>query len=342
MRKSLLALLLLGWAAIAQAQVPLREGYPQRYTVAAGDTLWSIAGQFLRDPWQWPALWKANAQVGDPDLLYPGDVLTLVQASGQPQLNLERGTSRGTLKLSPQVRRTPLVDAIPALPPHAIDSFLLGNRMIEREEDFRQAPYIVAGDTERVLAGSGDRVFARGHFDVALPAAYGIFRQGKVYRDPQSQEVLGINADDIGGGEVLALDGDLATLALQRTTQEVRPGDRLFPSQAPPAAENFVPSAPDRPVEGLIIDVPRGVTQVGAMDVVTLDKGRLDGLTPGNVLAVMKTGETVRDRVAGEQVKIPDERAGLLMVFRTYDRLSYGLVLSASRSLAVQDKLRNP
>lgn len=341
MRKSLLALLLLGCTAIAQAQVPLREGYPQHYTVVAGDTLWGIAGQFLRNPWQWPALWQANAQVGNPDLLYPGDVLTLAQAAGEPRLSLERGASRGTLKLSPRVRSSSLVEAIPALPPQAIESFLLGNRIVEHEEDFQQAPYIVAGEDERVLGGSGDRTFARGRFE-APPGAYGIFRQGKVYQDPQSQELLGINADDIGDGELIAVDGDLATLVLRRTTQEVRPGDRLFASQAPALAASFVPSAPSRPIDGRIIDVPRGVTQVGAMDVVTLNKGRRDGLVPGNVLAVMKTGETLRDRVAGESVKIPDERAGLLMVFRCYDKLSYGLVLTASRSLALMDTLRNP
>jgi hypothetical protein len=103
-----------------------------------------------------------------------------------------------------------------------------------------------------------------------------------------------------------------------------------------------MPSAPKKQINGLIIDVPRGVTQIGAMDVVTLNRGQRDGLAEGNVLVVMKTGETVRDRVSGQHLKIPDERAGLLMVFRTYDKLSYGLVLTASRSLAVMDKVRNP
>lgn len=187
----------------------------------------------------------------------------------------------------------------------------------------------------------GDRVFARGSFD-ANQTAYGIFRQGKVYTDPETKEFLGINADDIGGGEVVATEGDVTTLALQRTTQEVRLGDRLFSGEERSINSTFMPSAPKSDIHGLILDVPRGVTQIGALDVVTLNKGRRDGLAEGNVLAVMKTGETVRDRITGERVKIPDERAGLLMVFRTYDKLSYGLVLYASRSLAVLDKVRNP
>ncbi|MFO5909259.1 peptidoglycan-binding protein, partial [Pseudomonas aeruginosa] len=172
--------------------------------------------------------------------------------------------------------------------------------------------------------------------------AYGIFRQGKVYIDPKTKEVLGINADDIGGGEVVATEGDVATLALTRTTQEVRLGDRLFPTEERAVNSTFMPGEPSREVKGEIIDVPRGVTQIGQFDVVTLNRGQRDGLAEGNVLAIYKVGETVRDRVTGESVKIPDERAGLLMVFRTYKKLSYALVLMASRPLSVTDRVQNP
>ncbi|CAG8870668.1 hypothetical protein PS726_01976 [Pseudomonas fluorescens] len=258
-------------------------------------------------------------------------------AYGQVQLREEIPT----IKLSPQVRSSPVTEAIPGIALKSINSFLLSNRIVDKAEDFDKAPYIVAGNAERVLSGAGDRIFARGHFDPAQPA-YGIFRQGKVYTDPQSKEILGINADDVGGGEVVAIEGDVATLELQRTTQEVRIGDRLFSGEEHMINSNFTPSAPSHEINGLIIDVPRGVTQIGELDVVTLNKGLRDGLAEGNLLAVMKTGETVRDRITGQPLKIPDERAGLLMVFRTYDKLSYGLVLSASRSLSVMDKVRNP
>ncbi|MBM6446429.1 LysM peptidoglycan-binding domain-containing protein [Pseudomonas mohnii] len=341
MRKSLLALLLLASAGWAHGQVQLREGFPQTYTVVAGDTLWDISAKFLREPWQWTELWQANPRIENPDLIYPGDSLSLVYVNGQPRLTLDRGASRGTLKLSPRVRSSPVAEAIPSIPLRSIKSFLLSNRIVDKVEDFDQAPYIVAGDAERVLSGSGDHIFARGQFDPAQPV-YGIFRQGKVYTDPLTQAFLGINADDIGSGEILATEGDVATLALQRTTQEVRLGDRLFSGEERSINTTFMPSAPKNEINGLIIDVPRGVTQVGALDVVTLNKGQRDGLAEGNVLEVMKTGETVRDRITGQPLKIPDERAGLLMVFRTYDKLSYGLVLKASRSLAVMDKVRNP
>ncbi|QXG37892.1 LysM peptidoglycan-binding domain-containing protein [Pseudomonas viridiflava] len=341
MRKSLLALLLLTASGLVQAQVQLREGHPQSYTVATGDTLWDISGKFLREPWKWREIWRANPQVRDPDLIYPGDTLSLSYVDGQPRVTLNRGESRGTIKLSPRVRSTPVVEAIPSIPLGAINAFLISNRIVDNAEQFQQAPYIVAGNAERVLSGSGDRVYARGTLDPAH-TVYGIFRQGKVYTDPDTDEVLGINADDIGGGEVVATEGDVSTLMLQRSTQEVRLGDRLFASEERAINSTFMPSAPQTPVEGLILDVPRGVTQIGVMDVVTLNRGRRDGLTEGNVLAIYKTGEKVRDRVTGESVKIPDERSGLLMVFRTYDKLSYALVLHANRSLAIMDKVRNP
>jgi nucleoid-associated protein YgaU len=341
MRKSLLALLLLASAGLCQAQVQLREGHPQNYTVVQGDTLWDISGKFLREPWKWKEIWKANPQIANPDLIYPGDSLSLVYVDGQPRVVLNRGASRGTIKLSPRIRTTPMAEAIPSIPLGAINSFLLSNRIVDDVTDFQKAPYIVAGNAERVLSGMGDRIYARGKFD-PTHSAYGIFRQGKTYTDPVTGTFLGVNADDVGSGEIVANEGDVATLVLQRSTQEVRLGDRLFTSEERSINSTFMPSTPQTEIEGLIIDVPRGVTQIGELDVVTLDRGRRDGLVEGNVLAIYKTGELVRDQVTGERVKIPDERSGLLMVFRTYEKLSYGLVLHASRSLTVLDKVRNP
>ncbi|MEE4461542.1 LysM peptidoglycan-binding domain-containing protein [Azotobacter chroococcum] len=342
MRKSLLALLLLAaGGSLAQAEVQLRAGHPQSYTVVRGDTLWDISGKFLRAPWQWPQLWHVNPQIENPHLIYPGDVLSLVYIDGQPRLMLNRGASRGTIKLSPQIRSTPMIQAIPTIPLEKINSFLLSNRIVDDAAEFEGAPYVVAGNAERVVSGAGDRVYARGDFS-AGEAAYGLFRQGKTYVDPETKEVLGINADDIGTGEVVAEEGDIATLVLRRSTQEVRIGDRLFATEERAVNSTFMPSEPASPIDGVILDVPRGVTQVGNFDVVTLNKGSRDGLAEGHVLAVYKTGETVRDRITGEPVKIPDERSGLLMVFRTYERLSYGLILTASRQLAVLDKVRNP
>ncbi|MGY2318156.1 peptidoglycan-binding protein [Pseudomonas sp. SDO5522_S412] len=222
----------------------------------------------------------------------------------------------------------------------AIQRFLLHNRILDTPQELEHAPYIVAADAGRVLGADGERIYARGALNPTAES-YGIFRRGKAYTDPQSQELLGINVDDIGTARFVT-SGDVSTLGVQRVTQEVRPGDRLLSQQAPTDLASLVIQMPARATAGHIIDVPRGVTQIGVLDAVTLNKGRRDGLTEGHLLAVVKTGETVRDRVTGAPVKMPDEPAGTLLVFRTYEKLSYGLVLSASRSLAVMDRFEAP
>ena len=218
----------------------------------------------------------------------------------------------------------------------AIQRFLLHNRLLDSLQDLDNAPYIVAADAGRVLGANGELVHARGDLDPSQPS-YGIFRRGKVYTDPQTHELLGINADDIGTARFVTA-GDLSTLAVQRVTQEVRPGDRLLRAEPSVDLARLEVSEPATFIEGKIIDIPRGVTQIGVLDAVTLNKGRRDGVTEGHLLAVIKTGATVRDALTGVPTKLPDERAGTLLVFRTYEKLSYGLVLSASRPLAVMDR----
>ena len=341
MRKSLLALLLLTACGLAQAEVQLKSGHPDAYTVVKGDTLWDISGKFLTQPWKWPEIWHANPQIENPHLIYPGDTLSLVYVDGQPRLSLNRGASRGTVKLSPEVRSTPMAEAIPTIPLETIRAFLIRNRVVDSEEDFKQAPYVVGGAGEGVIYGAGNTIFARGDFAAPQPG-YRILRQGKIYKDPQTNEFLGIDANSIGGGELKAVEDEIATLYVTDTSEEIRRGDRLFPSLEVTINSSFQPSAPSEQIDGEIIDVPRGVTVVGAMDVVTLNKGGRDSLVPGSVLAIFKTGETIRDVETGKQMKMPDQEAGVLMVFHVFDKVSYALVLRAHRQLSVGDKVHNP
>ncbi|WP_046381560.1 MULTISPECIES: hypothetical protein [Pseudomonas] len=218
----------------------------------------------------------------------------------------------------------------------AIQRFLLHNRILDSPLDLDNAPYVVAAEAGRVLGANGERVHARGVLDPAQPS-YGIFRRGKVYTDPKTQELLGIHADDIGTAHWV-MAGDLTTLAVHRVTQEVRPGDRLLRAEPPVALASLEGPQAAPFVEGRIIDVPKGVTQIGVLDAVTLNKGRRDGLVDGQRLNVIKTGATVRDALSGAPVKLADEYGGMLLVFRTYEKLSYGLVLNASRPLAVMDR----
>lgn len=221
----------------------------------------------------------------------------------------------------------------------AIQRFLLHNRILDSPTDLDTAPYIVAAGNGRVLGAHDEHVHARGDLDPAQPG-YAIVRRGKAYTDPHTQELLGINADDIGTAQFVTA-GDLTTLAVHRVTQEVRPGDRLLRVQPAIDPANFGASRSAPFITGQIIDIPRGVTQIGVLDAVTLNKGRRDGVVEGQLLTLIKAGATVRDTLTGAPVTLPDERAGTLLVFRTYEKLSYGLVLSASRPLAVMDRFES-
>lgn len=327
------ALLFTSWA---QAQPELRSDHPERYTVVKGDTLWDISARFLNNPWYWPEIWHVNPQVANPHLIYPGDRLALVYIDGKPRIT--KVASNGVVKLSPQVRSEPIDTPIPAIPLDAISSFLTDTRIVSPEE-LEGAPYVLEGEDGRIITGAGDRVYARGD----KPAdKVGIFRRTKEFRDPDTGEFLGLEARSIGAGNITAENGDVLTLRLTKSNQEIRIGDRLLTSVDRPIATSFVPSSPDETVEGEMIAVDGGVNQIGQYDVVAINRGERDGLEAGNVMAVLKSGNLVRDPVTGETIELPSERAGLLMVFQAYEKMSYGLVLQATRPLSVGDKVTNP
>lgn len=325
----------------------LRDDHPDVYTVVKGDTLWDISGRFLERPWLWPEVWRINPQIENPHLIYPGDSIHLVWVDGQPQLRLERGdagrtvrlTPSDTEKLSPSVRATPLESAIPAIRLDAIQGFLVQNRVVQPGE-LDAAPYVVQGESERIVLGGGDRLYVRG----SLPdsESFSIVRKGPLYVDPDTDEVLGREATYIGLGQAVSQDQDIATMLVSSTREEVQIGDRILPTEERRLESTFFPSAPSTPTDGQIISVFGGVTQVGQFDVVVINRGEREGIVPGNVMAIYKRGALARDRVANETIRLPSERAGLLMVFRTFDKLSYGLVLETERPLAVSDQVRNP
>lgn len=320
----------------------LKQGHPDEYTVRKGDTLWDISNTFLNTPWMWPEIWHVNPQIENPHLIYPGDLIRLIYLDGQPRLTLERTVKLGPgdTKLNPSVRVLPNEEAIPAIPLDRIDSFLSRSRILGLGE-LEAAPYMLAGPERRLIVGTGDNAYARGQFNSELKN-YGVYRKAETYIDPVTKEFLGIHALSIGSLSMQSLKGDVATVKVIRTTEEIRMGDRLLPNEERAIDSIFYPSAPDSQIEGLIIGVEGGVTQVGKLDVVIINRGDRDGLQVGNVLAIYKQGELVRDRITNEKVQLPDERAGLLMVFRTFEKLSFGLVLEADRPLAIKDSVRNP
>ena len=327
------ALLFTSWA---HAEPGFRADHPERYTVVKGDTLWDISGRFLNNPWYWPEIWHVNPQVANPHLIYPGDRLALVYIDGKPRIT--KVATSDVVKLSPQVRSEAIDTPIPAIPLDAIASFLTDTRIVSPEE-LNGAPYVLEGEDSRIITGAGDKIYARGE----KPAdRVGVFRRSKEFRDPETGEFLGLEARSIARGTVAAEDGDVLTVNLNKSSEEVRIGDRLLVNEDRRLTTNFVPSSPDQDIEGVMISVDGGVNQIGQYNVVAINRGEREGLKPGNVMAILKSGNLVRDPVTNETIELPSERAGLLMVFQTYEKMSYGLILKATRPLAVGDKVVNP
>jgi hypothetical protein len=338
--------LLLGMAAaclsftLSAQEVILNENHPDSHIVVKGDTLWDISETFLKTPWMWPEIWHANPQIENPHLIYPGDVIRLVYMDGKPRLIVERGEGSRTFKLTPSMRVEAMSEAIPAIPLDAINSFLTRTRVMNAQE-LDAAPYVLMGAETHLVLGAGDTLYGRGEFADDI-FGYGVYRRGKDFIDPQTGELLGVEAIDIGTLKKQSEEAEVGTFIVTRTTQEIRLGDKILPSEERAIESTFFPSPPSQEVEGVVMAVDGGLTQVGRMNAVALNLGERDGIVVGNVLAIYKSGGKVQDRVKGDMVALPDERAGLLMVFRTFERMSYALVLEASRPLKVNDKVRNP
>ncbi len=326
----------LGISTIAQQAPALAADAPSQYVVQEGDTLWDIAGTFLRDPWFWPEIWYVNPEIVNPHLIYPGDVLALVYIDGQPRVTTARGSS---LRLSPEARVTPLNEAITSIPFESIAAFLRGGTVLEKGEADR-LPYLLDVRGDHLLASAGNRIYVRGADDDTVGSRYTVVKIGDPLRDPDNNKIMGYHALRVAEG-TMRRDGDPQTVELTASTQEARRGDRLVPATID-LPLNFFPKAPDTEIDGRIMAVIGGVSQIGQYQVVVMNRGASDGLAQGDVLTAFESGGTIRDRIGGGKVALPDEPAGTIMIFKTYDEISYGLVMEATRPLHIKDPVRNP
>ncbi|MFN9490370.1 MAG: LysM peptidoglycan-binding domain-containing protein [Betaproteobacteria bacterium] len=380
MRKTIISLILLvtpAWTVFA-AEVPaIKEGAPDRYVIQRGDTLWGIAGRYLKEPWRWPELWKMNQeQLKNPHLLYPGDALVLDRSGPEARLQLVK---LDTVRLEPRVRaETSTRAALPSIPPSVIEPFL-SKPLVVSANELDSAARIVATSESRVTIGAGDRAFARG-ITRDQGDVWQIFRRGDPLIDPETREVLGFEATYLGDARVMR-HGEVAEISIIRSSQEIYRDDRLVPlgKQLPVFA--YMPHPPQVPVKGRIISAYGSLQETGPLSIVALSKGSRDGLQVGSVLAIERSqtdarysqrteplfgrsgitgrdtprtyfAETLppRDQLVsrGEAVtrkdiaRLPDDRYGLLMVFRTFDRTSFALVMEAIRPVAVSDIVTNP
>ncbi|HHW77635.1 MAG TPA: LysM peptidoglycan-binding domain-containing protein [Xanthomonadaceae bacterium] len=326
--------------AVAEAPVALRPDHPQTYTVVAGDTLWSIAQRFLQHPWQWRQIWRQNPQIRDPNRIYPGDVLRFsYDPSGKPRLEVAEREEVPLLKLSPEVRVETLTQPIPPVPRDAVESFLTRAEILS-EANWRKMPYIVADDDEQAVYADRDRVYARGaSFD---QPRYQVFRPGEELREPGSGRSLGVAGIYLGQA-VLERDEDPASFLLANTIAPVRAGDRLLEIEPERELYSFEPHPVPPDTEGSIIaKLDADVTQITQYSSVIINLGAQEGLEPGHVLAIFGKNREVEDPVSGGSVKLPGERAGLLMVYKVQDLVSYGLVMQAERAIRLQDRVTTP
>ncbi len=326
-------------------ELTLNPSHPERYTVVKGDTLWDISAMFLNEPWRWREIWHNNPQIKNPDLIYPGDVIALTYVDGKPRLSLDTNGADSSGRLSPRIREEALEDAIPVIPIGAIRQFLSASRVVTRNE-IQTAPYIVAFAGEHLTGGAAQNVYVKSPNYPIGENGYMIFRKGVHFKDAETREDLGYEAVYIGETK-LVRSGDPATFLVTKTRDYTSIGDRLLPILEERLRLNYQPRAPKSLIKGHIISVLDGVSQIGQYNVVAIDRGLADGLETGHVLEIHQSGDRIRDIVRGygtsqRSVTLPDERAGVLMVFRPFERVSYALVMRATGAIHVLDLVKTP
>jgi LysM domain-containing protein len=285
------------------------------------------------------------------------------------------------VKLSPKTRAEPLKDkAVPTIPPSVIEPFL-SRPLVVGQNELDGAPRIMATEENRVSIGAGSIAYAQGLDDGKRTLVWQVFRRGDPLVDPESNETLGYLAIYLGEARVTRF-GDPSTIAITRSMQEISVGDRLMPATREVPVFSYVPRAPWRPVRGRIVSTYGSLGETGPLGIVALSKGSNDGLEVGHVLAIHRSQSTQRydlrmsplygtqgisgndsprtyyteeltprdaalyqrgERLTVEDAaKLPDERYGLVMVFRTFDRASFGLVMQSTRPVAINDVVTEP
>jgi hypothetical protein len=356
---------------VAKAGVPLSElapDAPDTYVIKRGDTLWAISGKFLKSPWRWPELWGMNMdEIHNPHRIYPGQTLYLEKVGGMARLRTTPpgtpDTGVPTVRVSPRTRISGVADtSIPTLPPHIIEPFLNEAIIVDRAETLENAPRLVAlQEGDRVFITSGDRAYARGkveplvEHDPRVAEQFRVFRNAVPIKDSRGR-VLGYEGRFLGTAELVRSEGQgaapgtngavvPATVDIKRAKEEMAVGDRMLP-EPPRVLESYVPRAPAGPMEAEIVSVyGDSVRLIGQSSVVALSAGAAEGMENGYVMAIQKAGAVLQDRSQGgdlARMKLPEERAGLLMVFRTFEHMSYALVLDVNQPVKIGDRVTNP
>ena len=342
----------------------LAANHPREYIVKKGDTLWDIASMFLQDPWFWPEIWQRNPQVQNPHLIYPGDILTLTYVNGIPRILLARPAEGGdvirrestdtggrkVVKLSPSIHRQTLNEAIPSIPADAVRQFLTRPRVVTQDE-WNAAPYIVGSDDAHLVLGANNKVYIRGGLDQER-SRYSVFREGNRLVDPDTNELLGFEVIYAGEVRIHKYDNPSSGILL-KTSREVLIGDRLLPTDKTAIDQQYFPRLPDDYIDGKVISLFDAISSIAKYQIAVINRGSNDGLEIGHLLATFQAGGVARDRFLDRtsrdrgdedklEIMLPDERSGLMMLFKVFDRVSYGLVLKSTRTIRKMDRVDKP
>lgn len=325
--------------------------HPETYIVQKGDTLWDISTHFLRDPWFWPEIWYKNPQVINPHLIYPGDELAIVYIDGVKRVQLSKRGETGqalssgmkTVKLSPRIRAQSIDASIPSIPIESIHQLLEKPLMID-EETLAKSAYVLDSRNNHLINALNDTLYVR-KLDTSIGnGRYQIFRPNKPLVDPISGEVLGYEALYVAEAK-LERKGDPASLRVTSSAREILRDDRILPIDNSNMERDFFPRPPKHQVNGRIISLLDGISQIGQYDTVAINLGERDNISTGNILVIMRTGKVVIDRNEEKknfEVKLPDERIGVLMVIRTYDKMSFALIMQADEPVRLNEQVLTP
>ena len=339
----------------------LETNAPDAYTVVRGDTLWDISDRFLKEPWRWTEIWSYNPQIYNPHLIYPGDMLALEYVNGKPTLTLtrdgktvtgsgepglgaanpaqrdENGNPISRIKLSPRVRSESLDEAIPMISAESIKQFLIHPRVVN-EQTIAQAPYVVANYDGRLISSIGSHIYVRGQVSRGQ-TSYGVFRPSKRLSDPVNGSNLGHELLHVADATLLNI-GDPSTLMITSNKMETIEGDIILPIHQDVTPHTFVPRLPELRGDGRIVSLIDAISQSGRNQVVVLNMGQQSNIQEGDVLAIETRGRSVVDRRGvgrWEHVTLPNTRTGVLMVFKTFDKVSYALVMESTRPVLIND-----
>lgn len=348
-----------------QSAIRLRKNRSLKYTVKKGDTLWDISSQFLRDPWYWPEIWHKNRQVQNPHLIYPGDELTLIFVNGQPQIAVNdeepqkiisppvlppvketiitsKPTSLRQVKLSPRIRTQGIDATVVTIPGDAIRQLLTKPRVVTKEE-LETAPYILASADNHLIMGQDNTIYIRGELDKDR-VRFTVFRPGKELIDTETDELFGYEAVHAGDARITKY-GDPAIGMLTSTTREVLIGDRLLPVDKSKINNLYYPRTPDLEIKGRVISLHDALFGIAKHQIAVINRGSRDSLEVGHLLETQSLGDTVKDSYSLRQqgdVRLPDKRSGLMMIFRVFDKVSYGLILESTLVININDVVITP